>query len=201
MLEVAIHHRQGDFGVDVAFACDGITALTGPSGAGKSTVLHAIAGLIRAPGRIAFGGEVLAGPAVWVPPHRRRFGLVFQDHRLFPHLTVKGNLLFGAGGEDDLDRVVDLLGIGALLARRPRDLSGGERQRVALGRALLSRPRMLLMDEPLASLDAGRKAEVLPYLRVVCEGAGVPILYVSHAADEIGALAGRVLRMDGGRLL
>jgi molybdate transport system ATP-binding protein len=201
MLEVALRHRMGDFTVEVEFACDGITALTGPSGAGKSTVLHAIAGLLPAEGRVVLDGTVLTGPGIRVPPHLRRFGVVFQDHRLFPHLTVRGNLLYGAPDDTGLARVVDLLGIGALLPRRPRDLSGGEKQRVALGRALLAQPRMLLMDEPLAALDAARKAEVLPFLRAVCEGAGVPILYVSHAADEIAALAGRVLRIEGGRLV
>ncbi len=201
MLEVSLRHRQGDFTVEVDFTCDGITALTGPSGAGKSTVLHAIAGLIRAPGRIAFGGQVLTGPGTFLPPHLRRFGVVFQDHRLFPHLTVRGNLLYGAPDDGGLARVTDLLGIAPLLPRRPRDLSGGERQRVALGRALLAEPRMLLMDEPLASLDAARKAEVLPWLRAVCAEARVPILYVSHSTDEIAALAGTVLKMEAGRLV
>jgi molybdate transport system ATP-binding protein len=201
MLDVALRHRQGDFTVEAAFRADGITALTGPSGAGKSTVLHVVAGLVRAEGQVRFGDEVLAGPGIFVPPHRRRFGVVFQDHRLFPHLTVRGNLLYGAPDDTGLARVVDLLGIDALLSRRPRDLSGGETQRVALGRALLSQPRMLLLDEPLAALDAARKAEVMPYLRAVCEGAGVPILYVSHSTDEIAALAGQVLRMEAGRLV
>jgi molybdate transport system ATP-binding protein len=206
VLDVAVRHRVGDLVLDVAFAASGITALTGPSGAGKTTILNIVAGLVRPDaGTVSFAGEVLEGPGRHVPPHRRGFGVAFQDHRLFPHLTVRQNLLYGAwfrrAGRGRLDEVTGLLGIGPLLTRRPRDLSGGERQRVALGRALLMGPRMLILDEPLAALDPARKAEVLPWLRAVCAGAGVPILYVSHAMDEITALAASVLRIEAGHVV
>jgi molybdate transport system ATP-binding protein len=205
MLEVAITHRFGDFTLDVAFSAPvGLTAVTGASGAGKTSIINAVAGLFRPDaGTVRFQGEVLFGPGVWVPPHKRRFGYVFQDARLFPHLTVRQNLAFGAwfaGGGGDMGRVVDMLGIGALLARRPAALSGGERQRVALGRALLARPRMLLMDEPLASLDTARKDEIMPYLERVRDG-GTPVLYVTHAADEVARLATHVVRIAAGRVV
>jgi molybdate transport system ATP-binding protein len=204
MLDVRILHRFGDFTLDVAFAAPaGLTAITGPSGAGKTSIINAVAGLFRPDaGEVRFQGEVLFGPGAWVPPHRRRFGYVFQDARLFPHLTVRQNLAYGAwfaGGARDMDRVVDMLGIGGLLARRPAALSGGEKQRVALGRALLMRPRLLLMDEPLASLDAARKDEILPYLERVRD-LGTPVLYVTHATDEVARLATSVLRVAGGRV-
>jgi molybdate transport system ATP-binding protein len=204
MLDVRILHRFGDFTLDVAFtAAAGLTAITGPSGAGKTSIINAVAGLFRPDaGEVRFQGDLLFGPGTWVPPHRRRFGYVFQDARLFPHLSVQQNLRYGAwfaGGARDMGQVVDMLGIGGLLARRPSALSGGERQRVALGRALLSRPRMLLMDEPLASLDAARKDEILPYLERVRDE-GTPILYVTHAADEVTRLATTVVRIEGGRL-
>ncbi len=211
MLDVAVQHRFGAFTLDVAFtAGPGVTALIGPSGAGKSTVLAAVAGLVRPDGGvIRFGDQVLSvsgsefGPGVWVPPHKRRFGVVFQDARLLPHLSVAQNLRFGmrfAGVPGDVAGTADMLGIGHLLARRPRDLSGGERQRVALGRALLAAPRLLLMDEPLAALDSARKAEILPLIAGL-KGQGVPILYVTHSEAEVEVLADRVVRLEGGRVV
>jgi molybdate transport system ATP-binding protein len=200
MLEVAIQHRMGDFMLDVAFAAQGVTALVGPSGAGKTSVINAVAGLLRPDkGRIVFDGQVLAGPGIFVPAHLRGFGVVFQEGRLFPHLTVRQNLVYG--GTQGLEAVVEMLGIGGLLERRPAGLSGGEKQRVALGRALLMQPRMLLLDEPLAGLDAARKAEILPYLERVRDESRVPILYVSHAGDEVARLAGHVVQMEAGRVV
>jgi molybdate transport system ATP-binding protein len=204
MLDVAITHRFGDFTLDVAFtAPTGLTAITGPSGAGKTSIINAVAGLFRPDaGGVRFQDQVLFAPGVWVPPHRRRFGYVFQDARLFPHLTVRQNLRYGAwftGGAGDMAQIVDMLGIGGLLTRRPAALSGGEKQRVALGRALLTRPRMLLMDEPLASLDTARKAEILPYLERVRD-LGTPILYVTHAGDEVARLATTVIHIRDGRV-
>jgi molybdate transport system ATP-binding protein len=200
MLEVSIQHRMGEFALEVSFVAQGVTALTGPSGAGKTSIINAVAGLVRPDaGRIAFGGQVLNDGAVWVPAHLRRFGVVFQEGRLFPHLSVRQNLTYG--GAHAMADVVDMLGIGALLDRRPMGLSGGERQRVALGRALMMRPRMLLLDEPLSGLDAERKAEILPYLQRIRDTAGVPILFVSHAADEVARLADRVVRIEAGRVV
>jgi molybdate transport system ATP-binding protein len=200
MLEVAIKHRMGDFTLDMAFEAQGVTALVGPSGAGKTSVINAVAGLLRPDvGRIVFDGQVLCAPGIWVPAHQRRFGVVFQEGRLFPHMSVRGNLTYG--GAHGMAEVVEMLGIGGLLERRPAGLSGGERQRVALGRALLMRPRMLLLDEPLSCLDAARKAEILPYLERVRDTAGVPILYVSHAGDEVARLAGCVVQMEAGRVV
>lgn len=208
MLEVALSHDFGGFALDVAFtAPGGVTALFGRSGAGKTTVVNAVAGLLRpSSGRIAAGGEVLfdAAAGVFVPPHRRRVGYVFQDGRLFPHLSVRANLLYGArfagAGEAELPRVVGLLGLDALLARRPGALSGGEKQRVAIGRALLARPRMLLMDEPLAALDEARKAEILPYVERLAGETGLPILYVSHSVAEVARLAATVVVLAEGRV-
>lgn len=208
-LSVALTHRFGGFALDVAFeAGPGVTALFGRSGAGKTTVVNAVAGLLRPDmGRIVAGGEVLTDTATgrFLPPHRRRVGYVFQDGRLFPHLSVAANLAYGArlnGGVDgaDLARIADLLGIGALMERRPGALSGGEKQRVAIGRALLARPRILLMDEPLAALDAQRKSEILPYIERLAQGAGLPILYVSHSVDEVARLAATVVVLAGGRV-
>jgi molybdate transport system ATP-binding protein len=184
-----------------------VTVLFGPSGAGKSSVLLAVAGLLRASGRVAVGDAVLQDGAagVWVPPERRRLGGVFPDARLFPHLTVAGNLRYGLkrapAGPVGFDEVVRLLGIGPVLDRRPAGLSGGERQRVAIGRALLAQPRMLLMDEPLASLDAARKAEILPYLARLKAALGIPVLYVTHAMDEVARLADHLVLIEAGRVV
>ena len=194
--------------MDIEAPSHGITALFGPSGAGKSSVIAAVAGLLR-PDRfhIEIDGQVLADTAsrVWEPPERRRIGLVFQDARLFPHMSVASHLRFGLRrappGPIQFDAVVELLGIGRLLARRPHMLSGGERQRVAIGRALLAQPRLLLMDEPLASLDADRKAEILPYLADLNATLRLPILYVTHALDEVAHLADEIVLIDSGRVL
>jgi len=207
-LELSLGHRFAAFDLQAEFtAPQGVTALFGRSGSGKTTVVNAVAGLFRPEsGRITLGGEVLFDSArgVWLPPHRRRLGYVFQDARLFPHLTVRQNLLYGArfhrAAAPPLDRIVALLDIAPLMARRPGDLSGGERQRVAIGRALLTAPRMLLMDEPLAALDAARKAEILPYLERLRDEAGLPILYVSHSMAEVARLATTVVLLDKGRV-
>lgn len=212
-LEVTLYHRQGDFTLDIAFRTDSrATALFGPSGSGKTTALNAIAGLLRPErGRIVFDDRIMLDTDgdVFVPPYRRRMGYVFQDGRLFPHLTVRQNLLFGrffagrrAARRDlaiTLDRVVGLLGIEHILARRPVNLSGGERQRVAIGRALLSEPCMLLMDEPLAALDGARKAEILSVLERLRDVARVPILYVSHDVAEVSRIANNVIVLENGR--
>ena len=212
MLEVALRHRHPGFTLDAAFATPtpGVTAVFGPSGCGKSTLLSAVAGLLRPDaGRVALDGTVLLDTAarIAIPPERRRCGVVFQDSRLFPHLSVETNLRYGlrraprhAEGPG-FEEVIDLLGIAPLLPRRPAALSGGERQRVALGRALLSRPRLLLMDEPLASLDAPRRAEVLPFLARIRTRFRLPILLVTHALDEVDRLADRLVLMQSGRVL
>lgn len=207
MITCDIAKRLDDFSLNVSFAANGgVTALFGRSGAGKSTVVKAIAGLIRPDrGRIQVGDAVLfdAGRRVDVPAHRRRAGVVFQDGRLFPHMSVKQNLLYGfARARDErrieADQVVNVLGLEALLARRPATLSGGERQRVAVGRALLAQPRVLLMDEPLASLDSARKGDVLPYLEDLNARFGIPIIYVTHDADEVLRLASDVVLLANG---
>jgi molybdate transport system ATP-binding protein len=189
--------------IDIKFNA-GITALYGPSGAGKSTVLNMLAGLVRPDrGRIALDGEALfdASLEIDVSTHLRRIGYVFQDSLLLPHLTVLGNLRYGQKpGSIALDEAVAFLGIGHLLTRRPHTLSGGERQRVAIGRALLSHPRLLLMDEPLASLDIDRKQEIIPYIERLNEVFGVPVVLVSHAADEVARLAQDVVVMRDGHV-
>ncbi len=210
-LEVAVRHRFGDFALDASFAGEtGLTALFGRSGSGKTSLVNVIAGLVRPDqGRVSVDGRVLVDTAagIFVPRHRRRIGYVFQEARLFPHLSVRGNLLYGRwftpAGErrGTLDRVVELLGVGHLLARPPAALSGGERQRVAIGRALLASPQLLLMDEPLASLDQARKAEILPYIERLRDEAGVPIVYVSHSLDEVARLAGTMVLLADGRVL
>ncbi|MFO1047048.1 MAG: molybdenum ABC transporter ATP-binding protein [Geminicoccaceae bacterium] len=211
MLEVELAIRLGALELDVAFATPGgVTALFGRSGSGKTTIVNCVAGLLRPErGRIILGGLPLLDTAqgIDVPRHRRRVGYVFQDARLFPHLTVRRNLLYGswfARGRQrrgSLAEVVELLGIGHLLDRRPGTLSGGEKQRVAIGRALLADPRLLLLDEPLASLDQARKAEILPYLDRLCREAGIPILFVSHAPDEVARLATSMVLLSGGRVV
>ena len=196
--------------MDVAFEVPtpGLTAVFGSSGAGKSTVIAAVAGLLRPDHcRIVLDGAVLADTdsGTWVAPEARRTGMVFQDARLFPHMSVATNLRYGLRrappGPIAFGDVVSLLGIGALLDRRPHTLSGGERQRVAIGRALLAQPRLLLMDEPLASLDAARKAEIMPYLAAIKTALGLPVLYVTHAMEEVARLADAVVLMDAGAVV
>lgn len=204
-LSVTLRHRQGSFALDVNFeAGPGVTALFGRSGAGKTTIVNAVAGLLRPDvARIALNGVTFNDTSVFLPPHRRRVGYVFQDARLFPHLTVAQNLEYAArfgARPGDRARIVEMLGIGALLSRRPATLSGGEKQRVALGRALLSDPHVLLMDEPLAALDGPRKAEILPYLDRLKTESSVPILYVSHAVDEVARLADHMVLLTDGRV-
>jgi molybdate transport system ATP-binding protein len=209
-LEVDVAGRVGSFALEVCFASDGgVTALFGQSGAGKTTVVNMIGGLVRPRrGRIVVGDQVVFDTArsVDLPAHRRRIGHVFQEGRLFPHLSVRHNLLYGrwfTRARPDpgrFDEIVELLGIGHLLARRPRSLSGGEKQRVAIGRALLSEPAALIMDEPLASLDAPRKAEILPYLERLRRQARLPIVYVSHSIDEVARLASTMVLLSAGRV-
>lgn len=209
MLSVSLSHRFVGFALDVSFdAPPGVTALFGRSGSGKSSVVNAVAGLLRPDkGHIRLDDIVLmdSDRGVMLPPHRRRMGYVFQDGRLFPHLTVRQNLTYGrwfapkATGVE-FDRIVDLLGIAPLLPRRPGALSGGEKQRVAIGRAILSNPRLLLMDEPLAALDEARKAEILPYLERMRDELSLPILYVSHSLAEVARLATTVILLDAGRV-
>ncbi len=212
MLEIKVRKKLGNFTVDVAFSTGkaGVTALFGRSGAGKTSVINMVAGLFPPDeGLISVGGRKLFDSAhsVNIPPGKRRCGYVFQDGRLFPHLTVKANLVYGmklvprAERYVRYDQVVDLLGIGHLLARRPAKLSGGEKQRVAIGRALLTSPSILLMDEPLASLDSARKAEVLPFIARLPRELSVPILYVTHAMDEILNLAETVVFLESGAVV
>jgi molybdate transport system ATP-binding protein len=210
MLQVALEHTQGNFHLDAAFGMEGgVTALFGRSGSGKTTLINAIAGLLRPQrGRITFDGEVLfdADRRTHVPPQSRRFGYVFQEGRLFPHLTVKNNLLFAnmfladKATTAEFDRIVGLLGLESLLARRPGALSGGEKQRVAIGRALLARPRLLLFDEPLASLDVHRKNEILQYIELMRDEVRIPMIYVSHAVEEVIRLADSVVLMSSGKV-
>ncbi len=210
MLEVAVQHRQGEFKLDASFAAGaGLTALFGRSGSGKTTLVNVIAGLVKPQaGRVTVDGETLVDRArgLFVPPHRRRVGYVFQEGRLFPHMTVRQNLRYGRWFTPSSERrakeadVIDMLGIGALLQRHPQSLSGGEKQRVAIGRALLASPRILLMDEPLAALDEARKAEILPYIERLRDEAGLPIVYVSHAVAEVVRLATTVVAMENGRV-
>ena len=209
-LSVDIRHRLGAFSLEATFTSDGgVTALFGRSGSGKTSIIRIIAGLIRPDhGRVSLDDSVLAdtGRQVFVPRHRRRFGYVFQEARLFPHLSVRQNLSYGRWfaprneRSESFDGVVDLLGIAALLDRRPAKLSGGEKQRVAIGRALLSSPRLLLMDEPLAALDEARKAEILPYLERLRDETKIPIIYVSHSIAEVARLANRVVVMRDGKV-
>lgn len=207
MIEVALHHEFRDLPIDVEFAASArCVALFGDSGAGKTTVLNAIAGLVRPQsGRIVLDGQVLFDHAqnINIAPAAREVGYVFQDGRLFPHLSVRANLLYGARARErtitDLDRIVDLLDLGALLGRRPLNLSGGERQRVAIGRALLSQPRILLLDEPLTGLHREARLQVLEHLRRLKQEVSIATLLVSHQPDEVGALADEVILMHAGR--
>lgn len=209
-LTIETRHRLGDFRLDGAFSSDGgVTALFGRSGSGKTSMLRIIAGLTRPDhGRLVLDDNVLVDTdrGIFVPMHRRRFGVVFQEARLFPHLDTRQNLTYGrwfaqrAGRRESFDRIVAMLGIEPLLERRPAKLSGGEKQRVAIGRALLSSPRLLLMDEPLAALDDARKAEILPYLERLRDETNIPIVYVSHSVSEVARLANRIIVMRNGKV-
>jgi molybdate transport system ATP-binding protein len=209
-LNFLLRHRFPSAQMELVFSVPtpGVTVLFGPSGSGKSTIISAAAGLSRPQEcRIVVDDRILADTTsgVWLSPERRHMGLVFQDARLFPHMTVTTNLRFGlrrAGtGPVQFDEVVDMLGIGALLARRPHNLSGGERQRVAIGRALLAQPHLLLMDEPLASLDSARKSEIMPYLARLKSARRLPILYVTHSLDEVAQLADSMVLLDSGQVI
>jgi len=211
LLTLDVEKRLGDFELAAKFElAGGATALFGPSGAGKTSIAHLISGLLKPDrGRIELDGTVLfdAAARISVPPHRRRIGYVFQEGRLFPHMSVRRNLDYGrwmsghARDDAHAGHIVELLDIGHLLDRRPGKLSGGERQRVAIGRALLMQPRLLLLDEPLASLDAGRKDDILPYLLRLRDDAKVPMLYVSHHAAELARIATAVVRVADGRIV
>jgi molybdate transport system ATP-binding protein len=210
MLRVDVVKQLGEFSIEASFASEGrVTGLFGASGAGKTSLINMIAGLLRPDrGSIAIDTETLDDTEmrVHVPMHRRRIGYVFQDARLFPHLDVRENLDYGrrmnrlAGDSAQHSRVTGLLDIGNLLDRRPGQLSGGERQRVALGRALLAQPRLLLLDEPLGSLDEERKDEILPYLVRLRDEANIPMVYVSHDAGEMRQLATQVVMLKRGRV-
>ena len=210
MLRVDITKQLGEFTLSASFSSEGrVTGLFGASGSGKTSLINTIAGLLRPDrGSIVIDGETVDDTAagIHVPTYRRRIGYVFQDARLFPHLDISQNLDYGRrmnGLADDpaqRKRVVDLLDIGELLDRRPGKLSGGERQRVALGRALLSKPRLLLLDEPLGALDEGRKLEILPYLVRLRDEAGVPMVYVSHDAAELRQLATQIVMLRRGQV-
>jgi molybdate transport system ATP-binding protein len=210
MLRVDVTKKLGEFSIEATFTSEGkVTGLFGASGAGKTSLINMIAGLMRPDrGSIVIDGETLDDTAarVHIPAHRRRIGYVFQDARLFPHLDVRQNLDYGrrmnrlADDPGQRARVTDLLDIGRLLDRRPGQLSGGERQRVALGRALLSKPRLLLLDEPLGSLDEGRKVEILPYLVRLRDEANVPMVYVSHDAAEMRQLATQIVMLRRGQV-
>jgi molybdate transport system ATP-binding protein len=210
LLSVDVEKQFGDFALRAKFdVAGGATALFGPSGSGKTSIINMIAGLTRPDrGRIVLDGEALfdSNARINVPAWRRRIGCVFQEGRLFPHLSVKRNLDYGrwmsghAVDAKEFAHVTEMLDVGNLLDRRPGKLSGGERQRVAIGRALLMRPRLLLLDEPLASLDAARKGDILPYLERLRDEGRVPMIYVSHDASEVKRVATRVVTVDAGRV-
>lgn len=209
-IEARFRLDRGDFRLDVDLALPGhgVSALFGHSGSGKTTCLRALAGLLRTPGGyVALNGEIWQdeGCGLFLPTHRRALGMVFQDAGLFPHLSVRGNMEFGqrraATGSVALGDIAELLGIAHLLDRRPAQLSGGERQRVAIARALLTAPRVLLMDEPLAALDLKRKLEILPYLENLHRELDIPVIYVSHAPDEVARLADHLVLLDAGRVV
>jgi len=211
MLSVDVEKQLGDFRLKASFTSEGlVTGLFGNSGAGKTSLVNMIAGLIKPDrGRISLDGDILddSTSRLHVPPHQRRIGYVFQDARLFPHLSVEQNLNYGRR-MNGLDRdaaaerhTIDLLDIGHLLDRRPAQLSGGERQRVALGRALLAKPRLLLLDEPMGSLDEERKAEILPYFIRLRDEASVPMVFVSHDAGEMRRLATNVVMLKRGEVV
>ena len=208
-LSVTLSHSFGAFQLDTEFqAPPGITVLYGRSGSGKTSVIQAVAGLMTPEsGRVMLGNRVLldTSAGIALPPHRRKIGVIFQEGRLFPHLSVKANLLYGRRFARDtlgpgLERVVEMLGIGPLLGRRPGRLSGGEKQRVAIGRALLANPALILADEPLSALDQARKEEILPYFERLRDETEVPILYVSHVPAEVARLATTVVALEAGRV-
>lgn len=210
MLEITARKRLGSFRLDVDFSCQtsGITSIFGRSGAGKTTLINILAGLVKPDsGRIAVAGQLLfdSSQGIDLAPEHRRIGYVFQEGRLFPHLNVRGNLIYGLRRvpQDErrieLEQVVSLLGLETRLGRRPADLSGGEKQRVALGRALLANPHLLLMDEPLAALDQPRKEEVMPFIERLRDELTIPIVYVSHAMDEVVRLADTLVLLSEGR--
>jgi molybdate transport system ATP-binding protein len=212
MLDLCVRKRQGHFQVDAAFVSRqaGVTALFGSSGAGKTSIINMVAGLVRPDtGHVIVNGRTLfdSKTGLDIPPEKRRMGYVFQEGRLFPHLSVRNNLTYGMRLTPAkaryvyFDQVVSLLGIGHLLRRRPANLSGGEKQRVAIGRALLTSPSLLLMDEPLASLDLARKAEVLPFIARLARELSIPILYVSHTLNEVLNLADTIVVLDAGRVV
>jgi molybdate transport system ATP-binding protein len=214
VIDLQLRLPRAAFTLDVALGLPerGVTALFGPSGCGKTSILRAVAGLERAAGRVALGGTEQAvwqddSQRIFLPTHRRPLAYVIQEAALLPHLSVQGNLDYGlrrtpvAQRRIALDQAVDLLGIAPLLGRRSTALSGGERQRVAIARALVTSPRLLLMDEPLAALDAARKAEILPYLEGLNAALAIPILYVSHAIDEVARLADHLVLLDQGRVV
>jgi molybdate transport system ATP-binding protein len=210
-LAVDVHHRLERIALAIALrAGSGLTAIVGPSGAGKTTLLHVIAGLTRPDeGRVVLGDDILVDTArgVFVPADRRRIGYVTQDSRLFPHLSVKRNLTYGqwftppAARRLSLGTVVEMLDLAHLLGRRPGRLSGGERQRVALGRAPMTSPRLLLLDEPLAAVDVARRQDILPYLDRLRQELALPTLYVTHAIEEVSARAETVIALDEGRVV
>ncbi|RED11239.1 molybdenum ABC transporter ATP-binding protein [Pontivivens insulae] len=210
MLTVSITHQLGDFSLDAAFeAPAGISVLFGRSGSGKTSIINSISGIIHPDrARITLGDRVLidTSRAINIPIHRRRIGYIFQEGRLFPHMDVAQNLAYGARHARGAAvvpeaRIVEMLGLGAMLKRRPRDLSGGEKQRVAIGRALLAAPDLLLADEPLAALDGPRKAEILPYFERLRDELAVPVLYVSHAVGEVARLATSVIAIEDGSVV
>lgn len=192
--------------VDLRVPGRGVTALFGPSGCGKTTLLRSLAGLERPHGTLLVNGTTWQDEHTWLPPHRRPVGYVFQEASLFPHLSVRGNLQFGMrrspeASTTELDQVIDLLGIRSLLDRRPHALSGGERQRVGIARALAVRPKLLLMDEPLAALDHRRKQEILPYLDRLQQSLEIPVIYVTHAAEEVARLASHIVVLEQGKVV
>lgn len=210
-IEISIRHKLGGLELDLAFKSQArVVALFGPSGAGKTSITNIIAGLLKPDfARIVIDGEDLCNTArgIFLRPQNRRVGFVFQDTRLFPHLNVAQNLNYGrwfSKGDDvgiERDKLVGLLGLRSLLARRPAQLSGGEKQRVAIGRAVLSNPRLLIMDEPLASLDGARKDEILAYVETLRDALKLPVIYVSHSREEIFRLAGEAAIIEHGRLV
>ncbi len=210
MIEVSAFQRLGSFTLDATFAAESrFIALFGQSGSGKTTLLNVVAGLLRPErGRVVIDGATLfdADRGIFLPPYRRQLGAVFQEGRLFPHLSVRQNLLYGAwftqlsGKDAKLARVADLLGIEHLLSRYPNRLSGGEKQRIAIGRAILASPKLLLMDEPLASLDDPRKQEIMPYLERLRDEARIPIIYVSHSVAEVARLSDTLVILADGKV-